>query len=144
MNELTYHGVHQPNSWDMPYRKLMCAVIRQAILHAQGLEMDENGKPTKLKEGSLKATAIEYLLGDDFENECMYLDLPPDFVDKVRKKITKGTYQIPVFTVERKEIEVAPTHRSFNGVNVIGKFGKSADKLYSLVRSARMAGANNQ
>lgn len=142
MNELTYHGVNQPNSWDIPYRKLMCAVIRQAILHAQGLEMDESGKPTKLREGSLKATAVEYLLSDDFEDECMYLELPPDFVDRVREKITSGTYQIPVFTVEAQTVS-APSllRRSFGGVNVISKFGGSADKFYSLVKSARMAGA---
>lgn len=106
MNEYCYHGVK--GRWDDGYIKLMCAVIRQAVLHAQGLELDDNGKPTKLKEGTLKATAVEYLLSEDFEDECMYLNLPPDFVDKVREKITRGTYQIPVFTVEQVREEYNP------------------------------------
>ena len=85
---------------DLPYRKLICGVIKQAFLHARGLELDADGKPTKLQENSLKATAIEYLNSRDFELDCEeYLNLPcntDEFIRRIRAKIEEETYQMSI------------------------------------------------
>jgi len=85
---------------DLPYRKLLCAMIKQAYFHARGVELDADGKPTKLREETMKATAVEYLMSADFPADCEDLDLPCDidyFVERVRAKIGEETYQMSAF-----------------------------------------------
>jgi len=60
----------------IPYRTLMCRMVQQAILNAQGRELTSlapRGKAyVRAKE---KAAAIEYLLSDDFECDCILLGM---------------------------------------------------------------------
>lgn len=136
MNSYIYHGLNEEYQWDSPYRKLMCAVIEQAVLQAQGLELDCNGKRTRLKEIELRQSAFEYLLSEDFEDECMYLDLPACFVDEVRNKIGDLPHQIPAFG----EVIVTPKKsRKFGGQYAIDKFGKNSKSLFAIVKAAQAA-----
>lgn len=81
-----------------PYREIMCRVIMQAILHAQGRELTSlapRGKAyVRAKE---KATAVEYVLSYGFECDCRMLGLPDEFIRTARAKITaQDCYQIPL------------------------------------------------
>jgi len=140
---MIYHGLNEEYQWDSPYRKLMCAVIEQAVLHAQGLELNCEGRPTRLRESELQQSAFEYLLSDDFEDECMYLNLPPSFVEEVRNKIGDLPHQIPAFT--SGEIIVTPKRsRKFGGQYAIDKFGKNSKSLFAIVKAAQAACAESQ
>lgn len=82
----------------MPYRVLMCRMIEQAILNAQGRELTSlapRGKAyVRAKE---KASAIEYILSDGFEYDCEMAGLPDEFIRKARARITaQDSWQIPL------------------------------------------------
>ena len=79
----------------LPYRRMMCAMITNAIRNAQGYELSaEDGKNKRIR-GQVKTDAIAYVLSDDFEHHMELLGYD-SYVDKIRRKVTRGTYQIPI------------------------------------------------
>jgi hypothetical protein len=100
-NSIIFHGVHDSNTEDMPYRKLLCAVIWQAVNHALGRELsdilDPNDKQFKYHKQQERAAAMAYIMSDDFERQCEYLGID-NLIDEIRLKVTRGlTYQMPAF-----------------------------------------------
>jgi len=127
---------------DLPYRKLVCGVIKQAVLHAQGLELDADGKPTKLREGSLKATAVEYLLSEDFELDCEDLELPCQtdvFIKRVREKITYQDYQIPAFSFKAQVIEEYQS-KKVTQKQLAHKYGVTQQRINQIIPKVKHSG----
>ena len=119
MNENIYHGTNQPNTDDIPYRKLMCAVIWQAVNHALGRGLSDILNPNEpnynKKRVDERAHAVAFIMSEDFEFDCELLGID-DQIDGIRQKVTRGEiYQIPAFTAKltREEVEkireIAPT-----------------------------------
>ena len=118
---------------DLPYRKLLCGVIKQAFLHARGLELDADGKPTKLQENSLKATAVEYLQSKDFELDCEDLDLPcntDEFIRRVRAKIEEGTYQM---SISKEAVIEEYNPKEVTQKELAKKYGVSQQRISQIV-----------
>ena len=78
----------------LPYRKLMCAMIANAIKNAQGYEMSTDGKYQRCRREVVQ-NAIAYLLSDDFEWDMELLGLDSQ-VETVRQMVTQATYQMPL------------------------------------------------
>jgi len=79
----------------LPYRRIMCAMITNAIRNAMGYEMSvEDGKNKRIR-GQVKTDAIAYVLSDDFEFDMELLGYD-SYVNAIRRKVTRGTYQIPL------------------------------------------------
>ena len=78
----------------LPYRKLMCAMIHNAIKNAQGYEMSTDGKYQRCRREVVR-NAIAYLLSDDFEWDMELLGLDSQ-VETVRQMVTQATYQMPL------------------------------------------------
>ena len=120
---------------DLPYRKLLCAMIKQAYFHARGMELDADGKPTKLREGTMKATAVEYLMSADFPADCEDLDLPCEidyFVTAIRERIRKETYQESVFT-KKEEIIKEYDPKATTQKELALKYGISQQRISKIV-----------
>ena len=122
---------------DLPYRKLLCAVIKQAIFHARGLELDDDGKPTKLREGSLKATAIEYLKSRDFELDCEDLELPcstDEFIRRARAKIEEGTYQL---SIDKEAVIAEYNPKKVTQKELAKKYGVTQQRISQILPSKK-------
>ena len=78
----------------LPYRKLMCAMIANAIKNAQGYEMSTDGKYQRCRR-EVVWNAIAYLLSDDFEFDMELLGLDSQ-TEVIRRMVTRGTYQMPL------------------------------------------------
>lgn len=92
----------------LPYRKLMCAMIANAIKNAQGYEMSTEGKYQRCR-SEIKQNAIAYLLSDDFEFDMELLGLDTQ-TEVIRSMVTRGTYQMPL-TRNRKGNIGNPTYK---------------------------------
>jgi len=134
MIELSGYNLFENNyKPDLPYRKLLCGVIKQAFLNAQGLELDADGKPTKLQENSLKATAIEYLQSKDFELGCECLELPgntDEFVKKVRAMLEKETYQL---SISKEAVIEEYDPKKVTQKELAKKYGVSQQRISAIV-----------
>ena len=80
---------------NLPFRRLMCEMIENAIKNAQGLELSAEDGAYKRCKHDVKQNAIAYLLSDDFECDMELLGLDSQ-VETVRKMVTQNTYQIPL------------------------------------------------
>ena len=69
----------------LPYRKLMCAMIHNAIQNALGYEMSTDGKYQRCRR-EVVWNAIAYLLSDDFEFDMELLGLD-EMIKSVRKYV---------------------------------------------------------
>jgi hypothetical protein len=69
----------------LPYRKLMCAMIHNAIQNARGYEMSTDGKYQRCRR-EVVWNAIAYLLSDDFEFDMELLGLD-EMIKSVRKYV---------------------------------------------------------
>ena len=78
----------------LPYRKLMCAMIANAIKNAQGYEISTDGKYQRCRREVVQ-NAIAYLLSDDFEWDMELLGLDSQ-TEVIRRMVTRGTYQMPL------------------------------------------------
>ena len=78
----------------LPYRKLMCAMIHNAIKNAQGYEISTDGKYQRCRREVVQ-NAIAYLLSDDFEFDMELLGLDSQ-TEVIRRMVTRGTYQMPL------------------------------------------------
>ena len=94
----------------LPYRKLMCAMIHNAIKNAQGYEMSTDGKYQRCRREVVK-NAIAYLLSDDFEWDMELLGLDSQ-TEVIRRMVTRGTYQMPL-TKNRKGVMTCPTNPTY-------------------------------
>ena len=92
----------------LPYRKLMCAMIHNAIKNAQGYEMSTDGKYQRCRREVVQ-NAIAYLLSDDFEFDMELLGLDSQ-TEVIRRMVTRGTYQMPL-TKNRKGNIGNPTYK---------------------------------
>ena len=84
----------------LPYRCLLCDVIQQAFINAQGRELsvDSSGsKKFKRVAQNIKNNAVEFIESDDFEYYLELLDI--DFaLDGIRRLVRMGnTYNISLF-----------------------------------------------
>ena len=92
------------NTEDLPYRKLMCAVIWQAVNHALGRELcyvlNPNAPNYYQRRDELRMSAVEYLMSADFEFTAELLGID-NMIEDIRLKVTRGTiWQIPAFGVK--------------------------------------------
>jgi transposase-like protein len=91
-------GSDETNSDCLFERSILCKLIEQAVNYALGRDLSDIVNPYDRKMiASEKAAAIEYLLSDQFEMECDFLErLPDSFCEEIRTKVTRGlTYQMP-------------------------------------------------
>jgi len=78
---------------DLPYRRLMCEMINQAIDYAHKRRWSNimvnadrlTGRKWVTRDE--QAEAIAYILSDGFEYDCDMLGLPDDFVYRVRQSV---------------------------------------------------------
>jgi hypothetical protein len=91
------------------YRKLMCAMIWQAVKFACGTELRSLfGKyRSKYKIAEERSKAIAYIMGTDFEFDCELLGIDSQ-IEKIREYITlqnvKECYQISLEGAECMEV----------------------------------------
>ena len=142
MNEIIYHGTYTFD--DMPYRKLMCAMIQQSINHARGIELsdilDQNDPNFNRRRGEERAAAIEYLLSDEFQFDAELLGID-DYVDRIRKMVTNDDYQMPIFRMitdeEKEEIRQEWKPRKVTQKSLAQKYGVSQQRI-GMILQARL------
>jgi len=79
---------------NLPIRTLLCDVIFQALMNAQGIELSD-GRYKRCQHEE-KQSAIAYILSDDFEEDMDALDLPDAAIEEARRRVTQQIYQMPL------------------------------------------------
>jgi len=140
MNEIIYHGTDTFD--DTPYRKIMCAMIHQAINHARGIELsdilDQNDPNFNRRRGEERAAAIEYLLSEEFQFDAELLGIE-DYVDRIRKMVTNDDYQMPIFRMitedEKEEIRKEWKPRKVTQKQLSRKYGVSQQRIGMILQA---------
>lgn len=99
-----YHGsMIEISETDLPYKKIMCEMINQAIDYAlkrrwsnimAKVDRDVRRKWVTARE---QAEAIAYILSIGFEADCDLVGLPDDFVYRVREMVqSQREWQYPL------------------------------------------------
>jgi len=100
------------------YRKILCAMIKQAILHALGREMSDlfDKQQTNYRKQVLeeKNRSIAYIQSDDFEIHMLWLGLE-HHVSSVRGMVDRGEYQQTLFMPKLTDQDREEIKRDFMG-----------------------------
>lgn len=129
---------------DEGYRKILCAMIRQAINHAMGREMtcffDKREKNYAKKVAKEKANAIAYIMGQDFEDHMLWLGLE-HYVSAIREMVGSGEYQQSLFVRKLTDEDIAEIRQHYlNGEKtriLAYKFGVTQKTIHNIVRDIR-------
>lgn len=139
MNKIIYHGTDTHD--DTPYRKLMCAMIQQAVNYARGYNLSEildiADKNFNRRRGEERAAALEYLLSEEFQFDAELLGIDGT-VDEIRKLVTKGSYQMPIFRMitpnEQEQMRKEYKPRKVTQKMLSRKYGVSQQRISELLR----------
>lgn len=134
-----YHGTEIHD--DEPYRKLMCAMIQQAVNHARGFELSDIISPRdpnfNRRRGEERAAAIEYLLSEEFQFDAELLGID-GCVDKIRKLVTRDSYQMPIFGMitpdEQEQMRKEYKPRKVTQQMLSKKYGVSQQRISEILR----------
>lgn len=129
------------------YRKILCAMIKQAILHALGREMSDlfdkkqsNYRKMVLQE---KNRSIAYIQSEDFELHMLWLGLE-HHVSAVRDMVERGEFQQTLFmpkltNQDREEIKRDWMNGYKTGL-LAHKYGITQKTVQNIVRDLRPYG----
>ena len=85
-----------PDTYDLSLRELVCEIVWQAYCYATRRGWSNIivcSKGTRYRRSAdEQAAAIAYIMSPDFELQVEGLDLPDDFVERIREKIRKQRY----------------------------------------------------